>query len=338
MPIAPSTRATLVAFAALAAATPAAAQTKLLRTPSVSERHIAFAYANNIWVVDRAGGTARRLTSFQGETQNPEISPDGRTVAFSADYGGNTDVYVVPIEGGQPTRLTWHPGADVVQGWLPDGKAVMFASSRATHAPSGAPRFWTVPVTGGPETPMPIPRAYQGKVSPDGRRVAYRMNNSWDEERRNYRGGQNRPVWVLYLASMEVQSPEWTDSKDMDPVWVGDAVWFISDRDGVANVWAWDMKSKQPRQVTKFTDFDVKSLGGGANTVVFEQAGQVHALDPRTGTHQVVNITASGDFPWMMPQWKDVGNRMTNLALSPTGRRAAVEARGEIFTDRKSVV
>ena len=320
-----------LALVALTAA-PAAAQPRLLRTPTVSAHDIAFAYANNIWVVERAGGAARRLTSFQGETQNPKLSPDGRTVAFSADYGGNTDVYVVPVEGGQPKRLTWHPGADVVQGWMPDGKSVVFASGRASNAPSAAPRFWTVPLDGGPEQAMPMPRAYQGKVSPDGRRVAYRMNNSWDEERRNYRGGQNRPIWVLDLATMEVTSPEWTDSKDVDPVWVGDAVWFISDRDGVANVWAWDTRTKQLRQVTRFTDFDVKALDAGGGGVVFEQAGYVHALDPATGKEQVVNITAAGDFPWMMAQWKEVSNRMTNLALSPSGKRAAVEARGEIFT------
>ncbi|MFL5580229.1 MAG: PDZ domain-containing protein [Gemmatimonadaceae bacterium] len=311
-----------------------AAQTRLLRTPSVSDRHIAFAYANNVWVVERGGGVARRLTSFQGETQNPKLSPDGRSVAFSAEYGGNTDVYVVPTDGGQPKRLTWHPGADVVQGWTPDGRAVVFASGRASDAPSPAPRFWTVPVEGGPETAMPMPRAYQGKISPDGRRVAYRMNNSWDEERRNYRGGQNRPIWVLDLATMEVQSPEWKDSKDVDPVWVGETVYFISDRDGVANVWAWDTRARGLRQVTKFTDFDVKSLdaSSAANVVVFEQAGLVHELDCASGKERVVDIRAAGDFPWMMPQWKDVASRMTNLALSPTGRRAAVEARGEIFT------
>ncbi|MEO5814291.1 MAG: PDZ domain-containing protein, partial [Gemmatimonadaceae bacterium] len=186
--------------------------------------------------------------------------------------------------------------------------------------------------SGGPEQAMPMPRAYQGKISPDGKRVAYRMNNSWDEERRNYRGGQNRPIWVADLSTLDVVSPPWTDSKDVDPVWVGDVVYFISDRDGVANVWSWDTKSKALKQQTKFTDFDVKSLDAGGNTVVFEQAGNVHTLDPSTGREQVVSITANGDFPWMMPQWKDVGRSMTNLALSPTGRRAAVEARGEIFT------
>jgi tricorn protease len=132
--------------------------TRLLRTPTVSATQIAFAYANNIWVVERSGGIARRLTSFQGQTGNPHFSPDGRTIAFSAEYGGNTDVYVVSSEGGEPKRLTWHPGADTAQGWTPDGKSVLFASARATWAPSAAPRFWTVPASGGVEEPLPLPR------------------------------------------------------------------------------------------------------------------------------------------------------------------------------------
>ena len=144
--------------------------TRLLRTPSVSAQHIAFAYANNIWVVDRAGGSARRLTSFQGQTQNPKLSPDGKLIAFSAEYAGNTDVYVVPVEGGQPTRLTWHPGPDVVQGWTPDGKTIVFSSTRATWAPTAAPRFWTIPVGGGVATVMPMPRANQGRRRAQSRR------------------------------------------------------------------------------------------------------------------------------------------------------------------------
>jgi len=306
--------------------------TRLLRTPSVSAQHIAFAYANNVWVVERAGGNARRLTSFQGQTQNPKLSPDGQLVAFSAEYAGNTDVYVVPVAGGQPTRLTWHPGNDVVQGWTPDGKAVVFASPRATWAPSGAPRFWTVPVAGGVESPMPMPRAYQGKLSPDGRRVAYRMASSWDEERRNYRGGQNKPIWILDLQSFALDTTPFAGSKDMDPVWVGETVYFLSDRDGVSNVWAYDTRSKTLSQVTRFTDFDVKSLDASGTTVVFEQAGYVHVLDVNSKRAQVVNITAAGDFPWMMPQWKDVSGRIASMALSATGKRALVEARGEVFT------
>src|SRR5438093_8015171 len=122
------------------AAPPAASatMTRLLRTPAVSATQIAFAYANNIWVVERTGGLARRLTSFQGQTSNPHFSPDGKWIAFSAEYAGNTDVYVAPAEGGEPKRLTWHPGADMVQGWTPDGKAVLFASGRATWTPNAA--------------------------------------------------------------------------------------------------------------------------------------------------------------------------------------------------------
>ena len=312
--------------------TAAPTPTRLLRTPTVSETQIAFAYANNIWVVDRAGGMARRVTSFAGGAGNPKFSPDGQTIAFTAAYGGNSDVYVVPAEGGEPKRLTWHPGADAVQGWTPDGKAVMFASTRATWAPSGAARFWTVPVTGGVEEPMALPRGYQGKISATGSHIAYRMNSSWDEERRNYRGGQNKPIWIVDLKTHDLVTPPFTNSKDVDPVWVGRSVYFLSDRDGISNVWAFDPGNKQLRQITKFTDFDVKSIDASGNSVVFEQAGRIHALDASSGRTRVVDIVATGDFPWMMPKWEDVASRVTNLAISPTGKRAVVEARGEIFT------
>jgi tricorn protease len=306
--------------------------TRLLRTPTVSATQIGFAYANNIWVAPRAGGSAKRLTSFQGQTANPHFSPDGRSIAFSGEYAGNFDVYVVAAEGGEPKRLTWHPGADIVEGWTPDGKAILFSSNRGSWAPSGAPRFYTVPVEGGVEEPMALPRAYQGKISSDGTRVAYRMNNSWDEERRNYRGGQNRPIWIVDLKTYDLVSPPWTDSKDVNPVWVDDSVFFISDRDGVANVWEYQTRTKKLAQITKFTDFDVKSMDSGAGTVVFEQAGYIHELDPKSGKEKIINIAANGDFPWMMPNWEDVTNRLSNMALSPTGKRVVVEARGEIFT------
>ncbi len=328
-------RLSIVLFAVAVLTTAAAAatgSTRMLRMPTVSATHIAFAYANNIWTVERAGGMARRLTSFQGQTTNPHFSPDGKWIAFSAEYAGNTDVYVVPSEGGEPKRLTWHPGADTVEGWTPDGKSILFASARATWAPSASPRFWTVPVEGGVEEPLQLPRGYQGKISPDGTHLAYRMNNSWDEERRNYRGGQNRPIWIADLKTFDVVTPPWTDSKDMDPAWLGDTVYFISDRDGVANLWSFDTKSKKLAQQTRFTDFDVKTLDTGGGAVVFEQAGYVHLFDPKNGKDQIVNITATGDFPWMMPRWEDVTARMNSIVLSPTGKRLAVEARGEIFT------
>ncbi len=321
----------LVALTSLATSA-LGAQTRMLRAPSVSANNIAFAYAQNIWVVPRAGGSARRLTSFQGTTSNPHISPDGKWVAFSGEYGGNIDVYVVSIDGGEPKRLTWNTAPDEVQGWTPDGKSVLFSSTRETNGPSGAPKFYTVPAVGGIEELLPFNRGYQGKISADGSHIAYRMNNSWDEERRNYRGGQNRPIWIADMKTLDVVSPPWTDSKDMDPAWVGSVVYFISDRDGVANVWSYDGATKKLTQVTDFSDFDVKTLDSGNGVLVFEQAGYVHELDAKTGKHHVVNITVNADFPWMMSQWKDVSARIASMALSPTGKRAVVEARGEIFT------
>jgi tricorn protease len=324
----------ILVFAGLATTSAAfnGGPTRLLRSPTVSATHIAFAYGNNIWIVERAGGRARRLTSFQGQTSSPQFSPDGKWIAFSGEYAGNTDVYVTPAEGGEPRRLTWHPGNDVVQGWTHDGQAILFASARATWAPTAAPRVWTVPVAGGVESPLPLPRGFHGKISADGSRIAYRMNNSWDDERRNYRGGTNRPIWIVDLKTYDLVSPPWTDSHDDEPAWIGETVYFVSDRDGVGNIWSYEAKSKKLSQVTRFTDFDVKAVGAGAGTIVFEQAGYIHELDPKSGKERVVNITASGDFPWMMPRWEDVTTRMASMALSPTGRRAVVEARGEIFT------
>ncbi len=158
------------------------------------------------------------------------------------------------------------------------------------------------------------------------------MNTSWDEERRNYRGGQNRPVWIADLKTFDVVTPPWTDSKDVDPVWLGDIVYFISDRDGVGNVWSYNAATKALAQQTKFTDFDVKALDAGGGLVVFEQGGWIHSLDPKSGQRQMLRIKAAGDFPWMMPRFEDVTTRMASLGLSATGKRVVVEARGEIFT------
>jgi tricorn protease len=162
MPKPPSLLASFLVIAALLTgqtANPSSgSSTRLLRMPAVSATQIAFAYANNLWVVERAGGKARRLTSFAGQTTNPHFSPDGKWIAFSGEYAGNVDVYIVPSEGGEPKRLTWHPGRDEVQGWTPDGKSIVFNSARDTAAPSAAPRFWTVPAEGGVEEPMALPR------------------------------------------------------------------------------------------------------------------------------------------------------------------------------------
>ncbi len=305
--------------------------TRLLRQPTVSATSIAFAYAGDIWVVPREGGDARRLTSFQGVESSPRFSPDGRQVAFTGAYAGNQDVYVVPTEGGEPRRLTWHPGPDIVRGWTPDGKQVVLTSGR-TNAPTAVPKLWTVSTGGGLPKPLPIPRVYKGSHSSDGRRIAYQAIAPTDVEWRNYRGGQAQPIRILEVADLSVTRLPWTGSNDTDPVWVGDLVFFLSDRDLAVNVYSYTPATKQVAQLTRFRDFDAKALDGGAGAVVYETGGYIHLLDAATGRDRQVPITVRGDLPWTQPQWKEVSRFMSNGSLSPTGARALFEARGEVFT------
>ena len=298
------------------------APTKLLRMPTVSATQIAFAYANNIWTVERAGGIARRLTSFQGQTTNPHFSPDGKWIAFSGEYAGNVDVYVVAGRGRRAeaadvaSRRRQRAGMDARR----QVDRLLLRRVRPS-APSGAPRFWTVPVEGGVEEPMPLPRAYQGKISPDGTHIAYRMNNSWDEERRNYRGGQNRPIWIVDLKTYDLVSPPWTDSKDMDPVWVGDTVYFLSDRDGVVQRLGVRHQVEEARAGDEVHRLRRQVDGRRPPAPsCSSRPGYIHELDPKSGREHVVTITAAGDFPWMMPRWEDVTARMTNLAPVADGQ------------------
>jgi tricorn protease len=327
----PAAAQTAVQATAVSRSLPGDGPTRLLRNPALGANAVAFEYANDIWVAPRGGGDARRITSFPGQETSPQFSPDGRWLAFSAQYAGNTDVYVVPAEGGEPLRLTWHPGSDVVQGWSPDGTRIVFSSGR-TNAPSGV-KFWTVSLDADAPQALPMPRAFQGSYSPDGNRFAYRMPTSWDEERRSYRGGQNKAIWILDLDDYDLEEIRpWDGSKETQPVWIGQTVYFISDRDWMANVWGYDTRTKELRQVTRFRDFDVKALGTDGTTLIIEQAGWLHTVNPANGNAQRIDIRVRGDFPWMMTKWEDISGRLTNAALSATGKRAVFEARGDIFT------
>ena len=304
--------------------------TRLLRQPTVSAGHLAFEYGGDLWIVEKAGGEARRLTSTPAMEADPQLSPDGRSLAFTSNRGGNRDVYVMPVEGGDPRQLTWHPGNDDARGWSPDGKLVLFASNRNT-APTSYARLWTVPAEGGIERLVPAPMAFRGAWSPDARRMVYDRVTRWDTEFRNYRGGQNTPLTILDLASLEETRLPNERTSDTQPVWVGQTIYFLSDRDYAVNVWAWET-GKPPRQVTRFKDADVKYLAAGGGSLVIEQDGYLHTLDPATGTARKLTISVHGDFPWARPRWSDVSRSIANAALSTTGKRALFQARGEIFT------
>src|SRR2546423_1148605 len=306
--------------------------TRLLRQPTVSSSQIAFAYAGDIWVASREGGDARRLTSFPGTESNPHFSPDGKQIAFSMQYGGNTDVYVIDAAGGESRRLTWHPSQDIARGWSSDGKRVLF-SSDGVHAPAvGVQQLWTIAATAGVPERLPIPDGLRGSFSPDGQRLAYEKVSRWDVEWRNYRGGQIHPISIYTVASQSVDTVPSQGSLDTWPVWMGTAIYFISDRDWDANVWKYDVATKQSTQLTHYKDYDVKTLDAAANVVVYEEAGYLHLLDPATGKDTQLAITCRGDLPWAEPRWVDAWKWIGSASLSPSGARALFSARGEIFS------
>lgn len=308
-----------------------AQETRLLRKPDISESHVAFVYANDIWVAHVDGGEARRLTSFPGAETQPHFSPDGLLIAFSGEYDGNQDVYVVPVTGGEPKRLTWHPTYDVVRGWTKDGECIVFASGRK-NVPLDYPKFWKIALDGGMPEPLPIPRVAEGEYSPDGKRFVYQMIWPWESEWRNYRGGQNNPIRIIDLKTYDVEKLPWDGANDNTPVWIDNTIYFLSDRDYCMNVWSYDLATKNLEQVTFFKDFDCKNLEAGGGGMIFENSGYLYVLDPASGKPEKLTITVRGDMPWSRPHWEDVGGRINNRALSPSGKRAVFEARGDIFT------
>lgn len=311
---------------------PASAQgTRLLRQPTISATQVAFAYGSDLWIADRAGGAARRLTSTPAVESDPHFSPDGKQIAFTSNRSGTPEVYVMSVDGGEPQRLSWYPAPSFARGWTADGKRVLYGSSRES-APSNYDRLWTVAATGGPSTMLPAPWGYDGSYSSDGRRIVVDRVTRWDWEWRSYRGGQNTPLTILDLTTLdEVRLPN-ERTQDRYPVWMGGKIYFVSDRDWAANVWSYDVASGQLQQLTHFSDAEVKWLSGGAGALVFEQDGWIHTLDPATGKVTRLDVTVAGDFPWAEARWQDVARDVDEASLSPTGKRILFRARGEIFT------
>jgi tricorn protease len=297
----------------------------------MSAEHLAFAHGGDLWVVDRAGGEARRLTSTPAVEQNPRFSPDGEWIAFTSDRSGVESVYVVPVAGGTPTRLTWYPAASYALGWTPDGNRVLYSSSRET-APTGYQRLWTVSREGGPSEMLPSPFGHDGSFSPDGARIVVDRVARWDSEWRHYRGGQNTPLVILDLGDLsETRLPN-DRTTDIFPLWMNDAIYFLSDRSWSMNIWSYDPATNDLTQLTDFPDVDIKWLSGRDGTLAFERDGWIHTLDLASGDTQKLEISVRADFPWAEARWEDVGDQVRSSALSATGKRAVFEARGEIFT------
>jgi tricorn protease len=315
-----------------------AANVHLLQKPAMNKTQIVFSYAGDLWTVSRNGGVANRLTGGQGVETLVSFSPDGETIAFTGQYDGNTDVFTVPVTGGIPKRITFHPDPDHVVGWAPDGKRILFRSSR--DSASRYSKLFTVSTEGGLPEALPLPMAATGAYSADGKRMVYAPLDpgnlptgfetfvSW----RRYRGGRAGYLWVVNFADLSTQKIPRTDSNDVNPMWIGDKVYFLSDRDGSMTLFRYDPASKQVTKLINNTGKDIVSASAGPGGIVYEQFGTVHIYDLATNKEHPVNIDIMADLTEVRPRFENVARQIANAKISPTGARAVFEAHGEILT------
>lgn len=324
----------VVSFALTLAAWAAPPQSLLLlQAPTMSRTQIAFVYGGDIWLAPRAGGMADRLVTGYGLASGPIFSPDGSKIAFSGDYDGNIDVYVIAVTGGEPRRLTYHPGPDIVLGWTPDGGDVLFRSNRASY--SDPDQLFTVPVAGGFAVELPLPMAEEGSYSPDGQSLAYVPNSQWETFWQGYRGGQTTPIWIARLSDSSVVKVPRNNSNDRDPMWVGNTVYFLSDRNGPVGLFAYATQTRQVRQVVNTAGgFDITGASAGPGGIIFSQFGQLQIYDFASHRTTPVEVAVAGDLPQVRPHWEKVETQINSdtASLSPAGERALFEAHGEILT------
>ncbi|MGQ9819844.1 MAG: S41 family peptidase [Candidatus Kapaibacteriales bacterium] len=315
-------------------------EARLLRFPNSSKDKIVFVYAGDLYVVGINGGVASRLTSSNGIELFPKFSPDGKWIAFSGEYDGNRDVYVIPAVGGEPKRLTYsmdlpnvpeRMGPDkIIMGWSNDGRKILYRSrSNWWHSWSGK-LFW-VSIDGGLPEELPLPRAGFASLSPDGKRIAY--NRVFREFRtwKRYRGGQADDIWIFDFQTKKIENITNNPAQDIIPMWFQDKIYFLSDRDHTMNIFCYDLNTKQTKKITHFDKFDVKFPSVGSDYIAFENGGYIFLLDPKTDKYEKVTIEINEDFPSIRPQFKNVKEQIVSFDISPDGKRGLFGARGEIF-------
>ncbi len=305
----------------------------MLEQPAVSAEHVAFLYAGDLWVAGLDGSAPRRLTTHPGLEIRPRFSPDGSWIAFTGQYDGNLDVYLVPVAGGEPKRLTWHPGPDLVQDFMADGKSVLFTSPRDVYT-NRFRHLFTVPLEGGVETELPIPTAFKAACSPDGKKLAYTPLYEAFNQWKNYRGGTAARIWVYDLADhsvVQVPQPE-SRCNDTDPMWVGSTVYFRSDRAGEFNLFSFDPGTKKVAQLTRHDDFPIQNASAGAGKIAYEQAGWLHLFDPAGAQSTRLAVGVTADLIETRPRYVKGDEYIRSADISPSGSRAVFGYRGEIVT------
>jgi tricorn protease len=329
LPVAPA-----LIVAPTAAPTPAPVITtpRMFESPTLSKTQIAFSFAGELWSVPREGGTARRLVSGQLANFHPIFSPDGTQIAFTGVYDGNPDVYVVAAIGGEPRRLTYNPMPDTAVGWSPDGTHVLFSSYRQTAR--DLPKLFSVPVTGGPADELPLPSGSEASMSPDMKRLAYVPIIQWQAAWKRYKGGQQSRIWIADLADSKITKLPREASNDRAPMWVGDSIYFLSDRDGPNALYVYELGSGKVHEVARDPNgYDLRSASAGPDGIVFERVGQLSVLDLKTGKPRTVNVTIVDDLPQTRAQFAKVGpDQILAATISPTGKRVLFEAHGEILS------
>jgi tricorn protease len=301
-----------------------------MQYPDIQGNTIVFASGGDLWKVAAEGGTACRLTFSDGRESMPEISPDGSLIAFTGEYDGNTDVYVMNIDGGNITRLTWHPGADEVVGWNAAKNKIMFTSGR--NSPSRYVKMYLVSPDGTGLEEMIMYDAARGSFSPDGMKIAYNKDSQDNATWKRYRGGRAQEVYIYDLETNKETNISNYEGSDRWPMWIGNKIYFSSDRDRVLNIWSYDTGSGKIEQVTRHTEYDVRHPDYGGNQIVYELGGDIWKLDLTTGVSARVPVKILTDMEERRPYMKDVSRNITGVNISPSGKRALVVARGDIFT------
>jgi len=307
--------------------------TRMLSQPTISQNNIAFIYAEDLWVANIDGSNPKRLTIDEGIESNPVFSPDGKTIAFNAQYDGNTDVFTIPVDGGIPKRLTWHPYGDNVLDFSPNGKNVLFHSQRTIHTRRYAELF-TISINGGNVTKLDVPNAYWASYAEDGNHIAYTPISDRFTMWKNYRGGTMARIWLFNTNNhkvTEIPKPE-GGSNDSNPQWINDNVYFKSDRNGEFNIFSYNTISKDIKQLTNFTDFPVLDLSTNNGKLIFEQAGYLHLFDVTSEKSTKIKINITTDLLELRERYVSGKNYMRSASISPSGARVVVDFRGEIVT------